>query len=229
MKIKALIPWVPLVLPLVFLSTAFPAPLQITGGSASIVDANGEQISIYGSNFNFNQPGTVDADFLVYGATPGTMFNLSGELGFVMDTSYFGYCGSAYQFSASTGTYNGITADCITGPLDYSASLLVSADGTSATGTFTATGEVQGWQVGAGGPAAGDLTQLWDVQLAGSGTAYLSGCDGCNHFDALSLSFSDPPDPPSSAPEPAALLLIPTGLAALVFIKRRRHGPISSP
>lgn len=195
---------------------AFPAPLEITSGSASITDAIGEQVDISGANFHFVVPGTVDADY-EEPWLPGTTLNFSGEIGIPMNGAYFETCNPEAFGGPSHGTYNGVTAACISGGLDYSASVLVSP-GCSyypcpSTGTFTATGEVAGLSYP-------QETELFDVQLAGSGTATLLQFNpGQDHFSALDLSFSDVPAP---TPEPSALFLLPTGLLAIFLLRLKR-------
>jgi hypothetical protein len=83
---------------------------------------------------------------------------------------------------------------------------------------FTMTGQLRGTTADRGGSV------LFDVSLAGAGTAsatLFGRTDGLYSTAGVNYVF-EAPDPPSPTPEPATLLLMGTGLAAIVAKARRR-------
>lgn len=208
--------------------------VAITSGSAWASDQCCSGFEIAGQNFSVPETETLFGwDFFSRAITPGngeiptagTVVSVSGT---ITPPDEFINCGYA------TSTFMGAQAQCF-GPIcdpDYCSGLpsgsgateginftgtaTVKPDG-SATGTFTATGELIGFTpAGCGNPDPHACTEVYDVTLSGSGTMTISPGNP-NQFYSLGLQFSDP----APADEPSTDMLLAIGLAfAAVYRKR---------
>jgi hypothetical protein len=167
--------------------------------------------------------------FTIHSAFPGGPGGARGECSQgTLCTIPAQFIGTPAEFGLSGGTVGGVKADIFGSGqgLTFSGfSFTAGTDSPFGSGPMTFTGDLTGYvfdppgcEVGVSCTGVGP--QVFDLQLSGSGTGTATGIprqDGTDLIIEYNYTFSGMA---TTAPEPSSLLLLSSGLIALVAIRR---------